>query len=183
MKILNSIPLTILSFCLIPINLSAATMEMQRAVFFDMMQRFSDEPVNTVEIENPLDYTHCKISDAQYTGTVSLESVLSKVKHSLTSSTYATPSLQLTLSENYLTEVGFAKLVDFFVAPDNQEIFKSIAYLNLSNNRIRSSAKEDILRLLKAFPNMKLDLSINYLSLRDLLNIDQEVQKRIIIRN
>ncbi|PIZ32691.1 MAG: hypothetical protein COY39_04830 [Alphaproteobacteria bacterium CG_4_10_14_0_8_um_filter_37_21] len=186
MKNLHLTTLASIGCCFVPINLSASTMEMRGTVTFDGHGHYILSNIESFtpssEVEDPLDYRGCRISDIKYNSSISLESILDKVKQTISSFPQGTARPTLILSENYLTEVGFSKLVDFFISSENDLISKSISCIDLSNNRIRATAESDILRLLEKFPHITLDLSINYLSFSELTKITPEMKERILIR-
>lgn len=129
-------------------------------------------------LDDALNKSGSRVSDEVYSGTVSIEEVLENLKQTLSVFPYVS-DLSLFLSDNYLTASGFNKIVDFFIQPENEQIAKKISFINLENNRIDSTSKNDIKRLLEKFSNLRLDLSINYLTRLELTGFGN----RIVISN
>jgi hypothetical protein len=94
------------------------------------------------------DYRHARVSDLEIRDTISIETVLHNIR-SKTQEANRFSNLSLILSENYITDAGFKTLVDFLLDASN-------------------TSAQDIKRLLDQAPSLRLDLSINYISPRDL---------------
>jgi hypothetical protein len=148
------------------------------------MHRYNlTSPVTPLRSGGIMDYRFSRVADAKYETTVSIESVLDDIKSKILSSTYPVENLTLSLSENYLTEAGFKQLVDYLLHSDNKDVIRAIKHIDLSNNRIKATAQDDINRLLKANSALTLDLSINYFSLSDLSRLTSEEKTKITDRS
>lgn len=134
------------------------------------------------DFEQQLNYRGHKVSDLECSQVLPLKKVLHKIQELFQKNTQPKKGLTLVLSENYLTEVGFSQLVTFLTAQENRDIVLSLALIDLSNNRIRSSAQNDIKNVLEKFPHLSIDISINYLSMNELTDIPENMKQRIIIR-
>lgn len=113
------------------------------------------------------DYRHARISDLEIRDTISIETVLHNIR-SKTQEANGFSNLSLILSENYITDAGFKTLVDFLLDASNKDLLTAISSIDLSNNRVTATSAQDIKRLLDQAPSLRLDLSINYISPRDL---------------
>jgi hypothetical protein len=103
---------------------------------------------------------------------------LSEIDEEIQKMSYERP-LKIGLEENYISDEGAKKISSFIL--ENDYVKKNIISLNLSNNHLTSNSLVDIKNLLEACPDLKLDLSINYISHRELNDIIQskELKKRI----
>lgn len=140
-------------------------------------------PATSLRSGEVMDYRFARVADAKYETTVSIESVLYDIKNKILNSAYPVENLTLSFAENYLTEAGFKQLVDFLLLSANKDVIRAIKHIDLSNNRINAKAQEDINRLLKANPELTLDLSLNYLSLSDLSRLTSEEKTKITDRS
>lgn len=140
-------------------------------------------PKTSLRSGETLDYRFSRVADAKYETTVSIESVLDDIKNKILNSGYPAENLTVSLAENYLTEVGFKQLVDFLLHSDNTDVIRAIKHIDLSNNRIKATAQDDISRLLKVNSGLTLDLSVNYLSLSDLSRLTSEEKTKITDRS
>lgn len=121
------------------------------------------------------DYRLARVSDLKSRDTVSIETVLHDIR-SKTQEAKGFSNLSLILSENYITDVGFKMLVDFLLNASNKDLLMAISSIDLSNNRITATSAQDIKRLLDQAQSLRLDLSINYISPRDL---SSEISDRV----
>jgi hypothetical protein len=138
--------------------------------------------VESVKSGDIVDYRHSRVSDLECSNTISVLKVLRDIRDSVLGSPYNPTNIVVNLSENDITANGFRQLVSFLIT-DDQTFASRIKHLDLSNNRIDPKAKDDVLQLLRRYTSLTLDLSINYLDLSELCDMEESVRSRIIIRN
>lgn len=127
------------------------------------------------------DYRLARIADVEIGGRPSLDTVLQGIRAEIKEAKEFS-NLRLILSENYITDIGFKKLVDFLVATSNKDLLDAISSIDLSSNKISTEAISDIKRLLEQAPNLQLNLSTNYLSPKDIEQLPASMQKCISCR-
>lgn len=113
------------------------------------------------------DYRYARVSDLKVSSTLALESVLQTIRKK-TQEAGSFSNLSLVLSENYITDTGFKMLIDFLLDAANIDLLSSIINIDLRNNRITAESAQNIKMLLDKSPKLQLDLSINYISPKDI---------------
>jgi hypothetical protein len=133
---------------------------------------------HTVLRGHTFDYRLARISDSGTADMPSLDTVLEGIRAEIKEAENFS-DLRLILSENYITDIGFKKLVDFLIAKSNEDLLDAISSIDLSNNRISASSANDVKKLLEYAPKLQLDLSINPIAPRDL---DSKISGRVSCR-
>lgn len=80
---------------------------------------------------------------------------------------YVNESVNLIIDHNYINDGGFKKIVDVCKKNNIQ-----LSYVDAENNHIR---KEGLQYLLESFPNVKVDLQMNFVTYMDLKSITEKI--------
>ncbi len=138
--------------------------------------------IESIKSGDTVDYRLSKVSDLESSNTVSVLSVLRDIREKVLRSPYNPSDITINLSENYITSSGFKELVDFLVDEENQSFASRIKTLDLSNNRLDAQARENVIRLLRKYVHLSIDLSINYIAPSELSGIEDSERTRTTIR-
>jgi len=133
---------------------------------------------NAVLRGHTFDYRYSRVSDSGIGARFSLDTVLQSIRTE-TQEARSFSDLHVILSENYITDVGFKKLVEFLLDPSNKDLLDAISDIDLKSNRISASSANDVKKLLEYAPKLQLDLSINPIAPRDL---DSKISGRVSCR-
>jgi len=127
---------------------------------------------------NPLDldYSASQIYHKPTRSTKYAREVFQEIENIL--KTYNSGPISLSLKENYLNDEGIKEVHDFILS--KEALKNNLTSLDLSNNRLTKDSLEILKRLLENCPNLKLDLSINLISSKDLRSsFDENLRSRI----
>lgn len=118
------------------------------------------------EHDGNFNYSNARITDFSTSGNVTLlQDVLAEIRTETSQYNQSKP-LQILLRDNYIADAGFSEICNFILG--NDYIKENLASIDLGNNRITEKSVEQLLNLLQKTTKLKVDLSINYLTLKKL---------------
>ena len=116
------------------------------------------------EDEIVIDYKRKRVSDFKDALCVYYPQVLQAISDRTETLTTDKP-IRVELAENYLTDEGVQRVVEFILSHDY--VRRNLSALNLSNNRVTKAGLSKLRDLVDQCPNLNLDVSINYITDQD----------------